>query len=204
MGYKKYNINGIVAVSPLNLSGDLKDIILSQLVVDYEGKMYTDIGLLLCVTDVLEHSSGEIIPGDSDVFFKVKFSVVTYLPKLHEIVHGIVTQATDFGAFINIGPFEGLCHVSQIMQDFNSFNPELPGFVGKESKNTLVVEDKVLARVTNISFKQTIADTKIGLTMRQQGLGKPEWKNEPKKTKATTKSKSKAKKETKTTKGGKK
>jgi len=203
MGYKKYNINGIVAVSPLNLSGDLKDIILSQLVVDYEGKMYNDIGLLLCVTDVLEHSSGEIIPGDSDVFFKVKFSVITYLPKLHEIVHGIVTQATDFGAFINIGPFEGLCHVSQIMQDFNSFNPELPGFVGKESKNTLVVEDKVLARVTNISFKQTIADTKIGLTMRQQGLGKPEWKNEPKKTKATTK-KSKAKKETKTTKGGKK
>ena len=208
MGYKKYNINGIVAVSPLNLSGDLKDIILSQLVVDYEGKMYEDIGLVLCVTDVIEHSNGEIIPGDSDVFFKVKFSVVTYLPKLHDVVHGVVTQATDFGAFINIGPFEGLCHISQIMQDFNSFNPELPGFVGKESKNTLVVEDKVLARITNISFKhQTIADTKIGLTMRQQGLGKPEWKNNDNSKKTTSKtSKGKAKKttKTKTTKGGKK
>ena len=96
---------------------------------------------------------------------------------------------------------------TSFVYNFNSFNPELPGFVGKESKNILVVEDKVLARITNISFKQTIADTKIGLTMRQQGLGKPEWKNEAKKTKAAGKgSKSKAKKETKTkaTKGGKK
>jgi DNA-directed RNA polymerase subunit E' len=96
------------------------------------------------------------------------------------------------------------------MQDFISYNPELPGFVGKESKHSLIVEDKVLIRVTNISFKQTIADTKIGLTMRQSGLGKPEWKNEVKSvSKSKSKKESKEKKEkkakkVKTTKGGKK
>ena len=175
MSYKKYNIEGTVAVSPLNLSGELKDIILEQLSTDYDGIMDTEIGLIICVTDVLDYSIGEIIPGDSNVFFKVKFSVITYLPKLHEIVYGKVTQATDFGAFINIGPFEGLCHVSQVMPDFNSFNPELPGFVAKDSKKSLIVGDKGLARIANVSFKKTIADTKIGLTMRQHGLGKIEW-----------------------------
>lgn len=201
--YKKYNIDGIVAVSPLSLAGDLKDIILDQLGKDYEGMMDKDIGLVLCVTDVLEHSEGEIIPGDSNVFFKVKFSVVSFMPKLHEVIRGRVTQATDFGAFINIGPFEGLCHVSQVMPDFNSFNPELPGFSAKDSNKTLVVEDKVLARIANISFKKTIADTKIGLTMRQDGLGKEEWlgmDSKPKKTRKTAASK----KITTTKKGAKK
>jgi len=175
MSYKIYNIEGIVAVSPLTLSGELEEIIKEQLCKDYEGIIDKDIGLIISVTDLISHDIGEIVPGDPNVFFKVKFSVLTYFPKLHEIIPGEVTQATDFGAFIRIGPMDGLCHVSQVMTDFNSYNAELPGFVAKESKRSLVVGDKVLARVASISLKRTIADTKIGLTMRQLGLGKPEW-----------------------------
>jgi DNA-directed RNA polymerase subunit E' len=177
MGYKKFDVEGIVSVSPLNLSGELKDILKEQLSINYDGIIDKDIGLIITITDVLEHSEGEIIPGDSDVFFRVKFRVISFLPKIHEVMRGRVSQATDFGAFINIGPFEGLCHVSQVMPDFNSYNPELPGFFAKESKKTLVVEDKVLTRISNISFKKTIAETKIGLSMRQAGLGKLEWQD---------------------------
>lgn len=211
MGYKKFDVEGIVSVSPLNLSGDLKDILKEQLSINYDGVIDKDIGLIITITEVLEHSEGEIIPGDSDVFFRVKFRVISFLPKLHEIMKGRVTQATDFGAFINIGPFEGLCHVSQVMPDFNSYNPELPGFFAKESKKTLVVEDKVLSRISNISFKKTIAETKIGLSMRQSGLGKNEWqeidaKMEKKTTKTTKKDTKKedTSKKTPAKKGGKK
>ncbi|MFA5746051.1 MAG: DNA-directed RNA polymerase [archaeon] len=175
MGYKKYNLEGIVSIAPQRLSGELKDIILNQLCNDYEGMIDKNIGVIVAVTDVLSHDIGEIVPADPNVFFRVKFSVITYLPRLHEIVNGLVTQATDFGAFIKIGPFEGLCHVSQVMEDFNSYNAELPGFTGKESKQTLVVGETVLARVANVSLKPSIADTKIGLTMRQFGLGRPDW-----------------------------
>lgn len=192
MGYKKYNMDAIVCVSPINLEGELKDIIFDQICKDFEGIINKDVGLILAITDLLEHNEGEIVPGDPNVFYKVRFSFVAYTPKLHEVVPGVVTQATDFGAFIKIGPFEGLCHVSQIMEDFNSYNPELPGFVGKESKQILKVEDLVAARIANVSLKSTIADTKIGLTMRQLGLGKEEWitfaeKEKKKKEKAKTK-----------------
>ena len=87
-------------------------------------------------------------------------------------------QATDFGAFISIGPCEGLCHISQIMSEFNSYNPELPGFISKETKRVLKVGDHVLTRVVSVSFRSTLADSKIGLTMRQLGLGKQEWLKE--------------------------
>jgi len=175
MGYKKYTIEGIVSIAPQRLSGELKDIILDQLCNDYEGVIDKNIGIIVTVTEVISNDIGEIVPADPNVFFKVKFSVISYLPKLHEIVNGNVSQATDFGAFIKMGPFEGLCHVSQVMEDFNSYNAELPGFSGKESKQNLVVGDEVLARIANVSLKPSIADTKIGLTMRQFGLGKPEW-----------------------------
>ena len=100
MGYKKYTIEGIVSIAPQRLSGELKDIILDQLCNDYEGVIDKNIGVIVAVTDVISHDIGEIVPADPNVFFKVKFSVVSYLPKLHEIVSGNVSQATDFGAFI--------------------------------------------------------------------------------------------------------
>ena len=106
-------------------------------------------------------------------------------------------QATDFGAFIKIGPFEGLCHVSQVMEDFNSYNAELPGFTGKESKQNLVVGDNVLARIANVSLKPSIADTKIGLTMRQFGLGRPDWQKQIVKKEKKTTTKKEIKKEEK-------
>lgn len=196
MGYKKYVLEGIASIAPEGISGELNEIIINQLSKEYEGMIDKNIGLILTVTELLEHDIGEIIPGDPNVFFKVKFSVITYLPKLHEIVNGVVTQATDFGAFLKIGPVEGLCHVSQVMDDFNSYNGELPGFMGKESKQTLVVGDLVLSRIANVSLKGTVADTKIGLTMRQFGLGKPEWQiSRVKKEKKSTKKENKISKE---------
>ncbi len=175
MGYKKYVLEGIVSITPERLSGELNDIILDQLCYDYEGVIDKNIGIVVAVTEVISHDIGEIIPADPNVFFRAKFSVVTYYPKLHEIVKGVVTQATDFGAFIRIGPLEGLCHISQVMEDFNSYNTELPGFTGKETRQSLAVGDAILARIANVSLKPSITETKIGLTMRQFGLGKPDW-----------------------------
>jgi DNA-directed RNA polymerase subunit E' len=203
MGYKKYNMDAIVSVSPIKLEGKLEEIIFNQICNDFEGVINKDVGLVLAVTDLIEYNEGEIVPGDPNVFYKVRFSFVSFMPKLHEVMPGVVTQATDFGAFIKIGPFEGLCHISQIMEDFNSYNPDLPGFVGKESKQMLKVEDQVNTRIANVSLKSTITETKIGLTMRQLGLGKEDWmvvaeKEKKKKEKTAKEKKTKTTKTTKT------
>ena len=88
MGYIKYTIEGIVSIAPQRLSGELKDIILNQLCNDFEGVIDKNIGVIVAVTEVISHDIGQIVPADPNVFFKVKFSVVSYLPKLHEIVSG--------------------------------------------------------------------------------------------------------------------
>ena len=66
-----------------------------------------------------------------------------------------------------------MIHISQTMDDFVSFSKE-KALTGKESKRALKVGDVCRARIIAISFKDPI-NPKIGLTMRQQGLGKVEW-----------------------------
>ena len=53
---------------------------------------------------------------------------------------GKIKDIADFGAFINIGPIEGMIHISQTMDDFVSFSKDKT-LAGKESKKVLKVND---------------------------------------------------------------
>jgi DNA-directed RNA polymerase subunit E' len=92
---------------------------------------------------------------------------------MNEIVEGEVIDNTEFGAFIRMGPVDGLAHISQLMDDFVSFDAKNSVFLGKESKRTLKEGDMVRARVISASFGS--GDNKVGLTMRQSGLGGMTW-----------------------------
>ena len=65
-----------------------------------------------------------------------------------------------------------MIHVSQTMDDFVSFSKSNT-LTGKSSKRVLKNGDLCLARIVAISHKGN--EPKIGLTMRQPGLGKLEW-----------------------------
>ena len=92
-----------------------------------------------------------------------------------------------------MGPMDGLVHVSQVTDDYINYDSKRGALLGKESKKTLEEGDKVRARIVALSLKgKSSKETKIGLTMRQPGLGKDEWiEKEKKKTKTKTKGKKK-------------
>jgi hypothetical protein len=70
-------------------------------------------------------------------------------------------------------------HISQLMDDFVSFDNKNSVFLGKDSKRTLKEGDLVRARIISASFG--VGDNKIGLTMRQSGLGAISWIDDSKK-----------------------
>jgi DNA-directed RNA polymerase subunit E' len=65
-----------------------------------------------------------------------------------------------------------MIHISQTMNDYVSFS-KTDSLVGKASKRSLKSGDLCMARIVAISHKG--GSPKIGLTMRQPGLGKLEW-----------------------------
>ncbi len=82
----------------------------------------------------------------------------------------------EFGAFVGLGPLDGLLHVSQIADDYISFDEKNSRLVGKETGRAITEGDMLRARVVAVSLNEREPrESKIGLTMRQAALGKVEW-----------------------------
>jgi len=149
---------------------------LSQILREkYERRVDKDSGTVLCIWDVKPMGDGTVIPSDGAAYYDVEFSALTYLPAVNEVIEASVSEIVEFGAFVGLGPIEGLIHLSQITNDFLNYNKKSAAFSGKESKKSLKKGDVVYAKVTTVSLKQHLSDTKIGLSMRPVGLGKDEW-----------------------------
>lgn len=200
--YTKYKIQDTVRVPPSNFGNNLKETIMKVAQENYEGVMDQDMGVVVSVISIDDIREGKIIPGDGSAYYDTDLSLLLYKPEMHEVVYGLVSEITEFGAFIKIGPIEGLVHVSQIMDDYINYDPKMPGFSGKETNKKLQANDSVLARIVSISMKGNVPSSKIGLTMRQLGFGKEEWlhideklKKKAEKNKAAAKEKSVSKEE---------
>lgn len=143
-----------------------------QLRETYANYYDKEFGKVISVIDVLRVGEGILIPGDGAAYYNSTFTLLTWKPELHELVYGIVSEITNFGAFIDMGSMRGMIHISQTMEDYVSFS-KTNTLTGKSSKKVLKSGDLCLARVVAISHKGD--EPKIGLTMRQPGLGKLEW-----------------------------
>jgi len=173
--YNLVKIEDVIRVPPKRFSQDVEDAIIEEVDDTIASKVDRDIGIILAATKVEKVGEGRIILGDGAIYYDCAFEALVYTPMMHEIVEGAVSEITEFGAFVNFGPIDGLIHVSQITEDFMNYESKSGMLVGKESKKTLKVGDVVRARVVTVSLKDRASDSKIGLTMRQPYLGKLEW-----------------------------
>ena len=141
----------------------------------YERRVDKESGVSLAVWNSKALGDGVVIPSDNAAYYDVQFEVLSYQPQVNEIVESEVSEVVEFGAFLSLGPMEGLVHLSQIANDFLTYNRKTMSFTGRESKKSLKKADRVYAKISTVSMKGSIPETKIGLTMRPDGLGKEEW-----------------------------
>ncbi len=146
-----------------------------QLKIKYEGLVDEELGYVIAVTDIEVNPTGKIIPGDGATYHKVSFSLLIFYPRLQEVIEGEVVEIADFGAFVRVGPIDALLHVSQLMDDFISYDEKQGVLMGKETRRKLASGDHVRARITAVSLPRGGGSGKIGVTARQPFLGKLEW-----------------------------
>lgn len=185
-----------VRVEPELFALPVKEAVKKQLEKLYQSYVDEELGSVVSILDVIRVGEGILIPGDAAAYYDSEFKLLVFKPVLHELVYGQISQITNFGAFMNIGAFEAMIHISQTMDDFVSFSKS-DALIGRNSKRSLKKGDLCIARIVAISYKTM--PPKIGLTMRQPGLGKIEWIQEDKR-KAKIQAEKIAKAETKETK----
>jgi len=166
-----------VRVEPKLFGLETIEAVSQQLKEVYREHYDKELGKVVSVVEVAEVGDGVIIPGDGAAYYNSKFKLLTWKPEIHEITYGVISEITTFGAFIDMGVMQGMIHISQTMEDFVSFS-KTNLLMGKSSKRSLKKGDLCLARIVAISHKGD--SLKIGLTMRQPGLGKIEWIKEEK------------------------
>lgn len=173
--YGVFTIRDMIRVPPKEFGQDLAAAVLKIAQQEYEGIVDDELGIVVAVTQVSEVGEGKVVPGDGAAYYEAAFDVLTYKPEIQEVVAGSISEITEFGAFVKIGPMEGLAHVSQIMDDYINHDAKNAMFTGRDSGKKLAVDDQVLARIVTCSLKNSVQNSKIGLTMRQLGLGKEDW-----------------------------
>ena len=174
--FYKIKVKDHVRIPPSLFGLDVSEAVTKRLKKKYEGHISKDLGLVVDISNVEEINEGVVISGDGASYHETVFNVLTFKPELQEVVLGKIRDIADFGAFISLGPIDGMIHISQSMDDFVSFGKDKV-LLGKESKRALKVSDLCRARIIAVSYKD-ISNPKLGLTMRQAGLGRLDWIDE--------------------------
>ncbi len=185
-------IEDFVRVEPKLFGLATSEAVKEQLKETYSDYISKDLGKVVTVIDILDVGEGIIIPGDGAAYYKSRFKLLIWKPEMQELVFGSIEEITNFGAFMNLGVMQGMVHISQTMEDYVSFSKSNT-LAGKKSKKSLRKGDDCLARTVAVSFKSD--EPKIGLTMRQPGLGRLKWiKEDKRKAKIAVKQADKSKK----------
>ena len=165
-------VEDYVRVEPKLFGLPTAEAVFKQLIQTYNEYYDKEVGRVVSVINVTKVGDGVIIPGDGAAYYESRFKLLAWKPELHELVYGIVDEITNFGAFMNLGSVKGLIHIGQTMDDYVSLS-KTNTLTGKKSKRSLKKGDMCIARIVAISHKG--GELKVGLTMRQPGLGKIEW-----------------------------
>ncbi len=173
--FNKVTMRDTIRIDPTRFGYPLEDAALEELRSKYEGLVDDDLGYVISVIDLKVNPVGRILPGDGGTHHHVVFDILTFYPELQEVVEGEVVEVADFGTFLRIGPVDALLHVSQLMDDFISYDERQGVLLGRESGRTIQRGDVFRVRIVAVSFPRGRSSGKIGVTARQPFLGKLEW-----------------------------
>ena len=170
--YTIYKVRDVVRIPPGFFGLSLKEAASKVLASRYIGFLHPEMGIIVAVFNVDVDANGRILPGDGATYHEVTYEVLAFRPGVKEVVKGEVVNILNYGAWVNLGPVEGLVHVSQLMDDRLRFDSQRRAFIGERTGRIIEVGDFVRMRVVSVSMPSTGGKPRIQLTMKQPFLGK--------------------------------
>lgn len=174
--YLRIKRRDVIRIPPERLGEDLAGLSQELTQHSFEGKIVGDRSLIVLTTDIKAVGEGRIVHGDGAVYQDVEYDALVYRLDLQEVIEGTVCEILKFGAFVRFGPLDGLLHISQVMDDHIDVDVDNQRLMGKESRRDIRMNNEVRARIVTVSVNErNPRESKIGLTMRQPGMGRIDW-----------------------------
>ena len=174
--YKMEKKQDTIRIPPNRLDEDIDEVAKDIARDELEGIIEDDDKLIILATNIERMGDGKVVHGDGGIYQDVRYDALLFELIEQELILGYLCEVLKFGAFVRFGPLDGLLHISQIMNDKVEVDQGNQRLVGKEQNQSLTIDDEIRARIVTVSINErSPRESKIGLTMRQNGLGKLEW-----------------------------
>ena len=99
----------------------------------FEGRFDVDENYTVLTFDHKPVGRGRIIHGDGAIYQAVSFKALLFNMENNEVVDGYVSDVSEYGAFVRIGPVEALLHKSQILDEPIQVNMGIRRIEGSQS-----------------------------------------------------------------------
>ena len=114
----------VVTISPTEFDEDYEKIFKMKLYRRYANKVVHDVGLCICLYDILECGEGHLYPEDGASYFKVKFRFVVFRPMVDEILVGKIKSSSSEGILVTLGFFDDILIRPECMPQHTLFNDQ--------------------------------------------------------------------------------
>ncbi|KAI7896204.1 RNA polymerase III subunit Rpc25-domain-containing protein [Mucor mucedo] len=123
----------------------------------FANKVVQEVGLCICVHDILHTSEGFILYGDGCSYIKVTFRVVVFRPFVGEILTGKIKSCSPSGVRVSMGFFDDILIPGGALQPGSKFDPAEQVWVWnyEGEKMFMDIEESIRFRVLREQFTDT-------------------------------------------------
>ena len=137
--------------------------LLKKYLIEKDFSMTTINYLENSLVEIAEHSSKRELAATNAERDVNDMKMAEYMEShIGEVYDGIISSVTSFGIFVELPNLvEGLVHISNIPGDYYEYVPELLSLIGKSTKKTYRIGDKLKVRVISASKETAQIDFEI-------------------------------------------
>ena len=137
--------------------------LLKKYLIEKDFSMTTINYLENSLVEIAEHSSERELAATNAERDVNDMKMAEYMEShIGEVYDGFISSVTSFGIFVELPNLvEGLIHISNIPGDYYEYVPELLSLIGKSTKKTYRIGDKLKVRVISASKETAQIDFEI-------------------------------------------
>ena len=137
--------------------------LLKKYLIEKDFSMTTINYLENSLVEIAEHSSERELAATNAERDVNDMKMAEYMEShIGEVYDGFISSVTSFGIFVELPNLvEGLVHISNIPGDYYEYVPELLSLIGKSTKKTYRIGDKLKVRVISASKETAQIDFEI-------------------------------------------
>lgn len=111
-----------IRVAPKHLGQPIENVLADELNLRLANKVVLNVGLVICLHDIVEVVESHIFCGDGAIHTECKFRLIVFRPQIGEVLCGTLRSSSKEGLKVSLGFFDSIVVPPQQLNEPSHFN----------------------------------------------------------------------------------